>query len=313
MSESRVLIEIGGTQLRFIQLGPQQQLADGQVEQFAYPHKAGLRAWLQAKAAAHPMRILAAVAAPVVHDRGMACATLPARRLMLTAGELAQWLGGTEALVYNDLQAAAMGLALLIPEQRRLLCGRPTEPNAEPELLLNLGTGIGVSLLINSGAASQALASEAGMMDFRPPDVDDALARALQGDFQRSHCALYVHPQSVLQLLKQLQHPCAAGGLEAVMAQRDEPAVASALQRYSLWLGHYAGNLTLSFAAWGGLNFCGGAFECIREGINWSTFAQGYCVARSHRARLEQVPIWAVEHPQLTLLGLDRLAATAPG
>lgn len=215
------------------------------------------------------------------------------------------WLVSEQAMVHalgigkvkllNDLQAMAMGLLHLGPEDWVEL-----NPGAEPRdanrAVLAPGTGLGEAILYWDGHGYHPLATEGGHADFAPGDaVEDGLLSYLRAktgghvSYERilsgpgiADLHAYLRSTGILPeaaeiaaLLKQAEDPARVIGQAAL--ERGDPLCRETLRRFARILGAEAGNLALKCLARGGVLIGGGISPKILPALQDGAFLEGFC------------------------------------
>jgi glucokinase len=92
-----------------------------------------------------------------------------------------------------------------------------------------------------------------------------------------------------------------------------DPVAVSALERFCLSLGSFAGNIALAHGA-GALVLAGGLSLRLREFLPRSDFAERLVAKGEYRSLLEQLPVKLISHPEPGLYGAAAaFAARFPG
>jgi glucokinase len=259
------------------------------------------------------------VAGPVIDGS----ATLSNVAWRLETGSLERNLGlmrGKVALI-NDLEAMGYGVSQLSSGALETLNpGRPA-PGGHGALLA-AGTGLGVGMLVWSGARWRPLASEGGHTSFAPHDaLEDDLLR-----FLRDELGGHVSNERILSgpglwniyrflrdtergeefdwLRSRLE---AAGDRSATVAQHglsgEAPICRLALEIFVRNYGRLAGDLALTAMATGGVFLGGGIAPKILPALRWPCFMEGFTAKGRLGGLLEQIPVRVILDPRAPLLG----------
>lgn len=277
-----LLCDTGGTNARF-SLVPSKGARPGEalnLKTADYP------AFEDALAAAIPLlgvkprALLVCAAGPVTGRR----VKLTNADWIIDGAEAAKKASLGQGLLLNDFEAQALSLPVIEASWTRTL--GPALPQAKGvELILGLGTGLGVAALAAAGGRWLALASEAGHMDFGPlgpeesviwPHLDkNALGRVCAETVLSGHG-----------LLRLYRARCAAQGIGAPLASEIEltekaravPGGAEAAALAHCWrlVARFAGDLALAFLATGGVTLAGGVLPRIVEFCDEARFRAAF-------------------------------------
>jgi glucokinase len=268
---------------------------------------------------AHPQSITHAcfgVAGPVKHGRCEAT-NLP---WVVDAQVLASELGLTAVGLMNDLEANALGIAVLKPSDFATL--NPGEPNAEGNAaLISAGTGLGEAGLFWDGQQYRPIASEGGHTDFAPTnELEISLLRYLLAQFERVSWERVLSGPGLYNLYKFFQDTGRAeepAWLAEELRHQDPPSVITqaalagrstlcelALDLFISLYGAEAGNLALTMKATGGLFVGGGIAPKLIEKLNGSTrFIDAFTAKGRMRSLLEAIPVRVILNDRTALLG----------
>jgi glucokinase len=268
---------------------------------------------------AHPQRITHAcfgVAGPVKHGRSEAT-NLP---WVVDAQVLANELGLTTVGLMNDLEANALGIAVLQPADLATL--NPGEPNAEGNAaLISAGTGLGEAGLLWDGQQYRPIASEGGHSDFAPSnELEIELLRYLSAQFGRVSWERVLSGPGLYNLYKFFRDTGRAeepAWLAEALQHQDPPSVITqvalagraapcelALDLFISLYGAEAGNLALKMKATGGLFVGGGIAPRLVEKLKGSaTFMDAFTAKGRMRSLLEAMPVQVILNDKTALLG----------
>ncbi len=313
--------DVGGTHTR-LQLGrvaggaPQPLLQETYASAEHPSLAAAVQAFLaQPQAQALGGRLAAAcfaVAGPVQEGRAW-LTNLP---WYVEASELAGELGVDRVEVLNDFVAAAYGIQALASSDQVVLQPGVTAPHGT-QVILGAGTGLGVAALVWTEEGTQAVASEAGHMDFAPLGPrQTGLARALADRYGRvsyervlsgaglEAVDLYLQAQAGL---TPRQRP--AGEITALALAGQDPVADQALDLFVAVYGAFAGNVALAFLATGGVYLAGGIAPKILPRLMGAAFLEPFCAKGRFADRLRAIPVMVVLDEGVGLKGASRRAA----
>lgn len=240
---------------------------------------------------------------------------------------LTEQIGGARVKLLNDLQAMALGLLRLGPEEWLEL-----NPDAEPatgnRAVLAAGTGLGEAILYWDGLNYLPLATEGGHSDFAPNnDLEDGLLVYLRQKFggHVSYERLLSGPgiANLYEYLRLSRYATESEELAAKLAETDDPAreisqfalthgdtlARATLSLFSRIFGAEAGNLALKCLARGGVLIGGGIAPKILPALTDGSFMEGFCNKGRFNAFLRTVPVRIALNPSTGLLGAADYAA----
>jgi glucokinase len=278
-----LLCDIGGTYARFalvlaagapVKMGPRLKTKDfSGFEEALSAVLPGL--------STRPRSIIACAAGPV-SGRSI---TLTNAGWTIDGAAVAHSSGLDQGLLLNDFEAQAYSLPVLQPAWVRAI-GEPLAPRHGVQLIMGVGTGLGVAALLEIEGKHFALPSEAGHMDLGPSGPEEY---ALWPYLDRGKAGR-ISAETILSgpgLFRLHIARCAAAGEAAVPADEialteraiAAPAGAEAATLRLLWsiLARLAGDLALAFLAKGGVAFAGGVLPRIAS----------FCDAGEFRAAFE--------------------------
>jgi glucokinase len=281
-----------------------------------YPN---LEAIIREFRSAHPQKITHAcfgVAGPVKHGRCEAT-NLP---WVVDAQVLASELGLATVGLINDLEANALGIAVLQPADFVTL--NPGDPNAEGNAaLISAGTGLGEAGLFWDGQQYRPIASEGGHTDFAPKnELETELLHYLLAQFGRVSWERVLSGPGLYNLYKFFRDTGRAeepAWLAHELQHQDPPSVITkaaldgrstlcelALELFISLYGAEAGNLALSMKATGVFFVGGGIAPRLIKKLTSSTMFMDAFVAKGRmRSLLEAIPVRVILNDKTALLG----------
>ena len=211
----------------------------------------------------------------------------------------------------NDFAAVGHAVSQLGPDAFHHLCG-PDRPLPEDGVIsiVGPGTGLGVSMLVKSSTASRVIPTEGGHIDFAPLDtLEDQILAILRQRYRRVSVERIVAGPGLVNIYSALAEiegrPLATQDDKALwqmaLAGQDSLAVA-ALDRFCLSLGSVAGDIAL---AQGGeaVVIAGGLGLRIADHLPRSGFERRFCAKGRFEARMADIPVKLITHPQPGLFG----------
>src|SRR6202045_4265397 len=190
----------------------------------------------------------------------------------IDGADVAAKAGLDQGLLLNDFEAQAFSLPVLTPAWVRPIGAFAPKPGAQ--LIVGLGTGLGVAALLEIETRHFALASEAGHMGFAPLGAEEtALWPHLDAGSLGRVCAETILSGPGLMRLHRAR--CMAAGVavadssEIALIERAhaQPGSEEAATLRLCWTltARFAGDLALAFLAKGGVAFSGGILPRIVE------------------------------------------------
>ncbi|MGH6796109.1 MAG: glucokinase, partial [Methylocella sp.] len=280
-----LLCDIGGTNARFALVpAPGAPLAAGpHLKTNDFPGLEDAVAEVFEGLGAKPRSLIACAAGPV---SGRAVKMTNAD-WTIDGAEVAAKAGLDQGLLLNDFEAQAFSLPVL-ELGSELGWVQPIgafAPRPGTQLILGLGTGLGVAALLDIESRHFALASEAGHMGFGPLGAEEiALWPHLDtGSLGRISAETVLSGPGLMRLHRAR---CRAAGEEAgesseiVLIERahaqPEGEEAATLRLCWALTARFAGDLALTFLAHGGVTFSGGILPRIAEFCDRQEFRSAF-------------------------------------
>lgn len=263
------------------------------------------------------------VAGPVVDGR---CQTtnLP---WLIDERRLMPLLGISKVKLLNDLQAMALGLLWLRPDEWVELNPRAV-PATGNRAVIAAGTGLGQAVLYWDGHLYHALATEGGHGDFASNNtMEDGLLVYLRNKFggHVSYERILSGPGivNVYEYLRDINYAPESPELAGAIKRAEDPAreiTTHALHRgdalcrgtlalFARILGAEAGNLALRCFATGGVLVGGGIAPKILPALQDGHFMQGFCAKGRLSEFLCAVPVRVALNFHTGLIGAADFAA----
>jgi glucokinase len=309
-----LLADVGGTRTRFAllaggQVGPIESLRTGA---YASMHDAAHH-FLNGQAHGTVVdRAVIAAAGPVSGGR----CKLTNAPWTLDAESLRQSLHLRSVGLVNDLEALAWAVPHIGPDDL-LPVGEGSAVTGEPVLVIAPGTGLGLACYL-PGTSPRAFASEAGHSTLAASDARDA---AILGLLRRRFA--HVSAERVLSgaglvNLRVAQDADAPRSLTPEEIVRGAlcgtaPRDAAALELFCGFLGSFAGDMALTFAARGGVLIGGGIAPHIVPVLRDSAFRARFAAKGRFAEYARRIPTAVIVRPEPTLLGLAALASRVDG
>lgn len=241
---------------------------------------------------------------------------------------LATTTGVSRVKLLNDLQAMALGLLRLGPEEWAEL-----NPDAEPctgnRAVLAAGTGLGEAILYWDGMNYHPLATEGGHTDFAPNDaLEDGLVvylrEKLGGHVSYERILSGPGITNIYSYLRDSQHLPESPVLAQALAKADDdparviscyalehndPLARETLRLFARIYGAEAGNLVLKCLARGGVLIGGGIAPKILAALTDGEFMEAFCAKGRFTSFMRTIPVRVALNPGTGLLGAADYAA----
>jgi glucokinase len=226
-------------------------------------------------------------------------------------------LGLHKQLVLNDFEALAQALPHLeASELHQIGGGMPAE--GAPKVVLGPGTGLGVAGLVRSADGWLPVASEGGHVGFAVEDAREfAILERLRSGRERLSVERVLSGPGLADLyrvLSQLQGRSAPPLQAADVVKRGlaaEDAVAQeTLEQFATWLGRFAGDAALVFAARGGVYLGGGIAPRIVELLSAGGFRRALQGKGRMAPYLSPIPVYVILSGEAGLKGAAAALAT---
>jgi glucokinase len=220
----------------------------------------------------------------------------------------------------NDVEAAALGMLTLRPDE--LVALNPTAAAGGPGhvAVIAAGTGLGEAILAWDGVQHHPVASEGGHTDFAPrTDEEIALLRHLRDQvghvsWERVAAGSAIH--TLYEFLRErgggepewLRAALAAASdrnaviTDAALAGTSALSVAT-LDWFATLLGAAAGNLALTCLSTGGVYVGGGMAPKILPVLANGSFMRGFTAKGRFQSFLESLPVFVALEPRAPLFG----------
>lgn len=258
--------------------------------------------------ASRPGAAAFAVAGPV---RGGE-ATLTNRGWKISAAGLARRFGFEHCQVVNDFSAVALGIPALETHEVEQIGGGAADPQA-PVAVLGPGTGLGVGALVpGSDGGGRVLVTEGGHASLAALDErTEALVARLRARLGHVSAERVLSGQGMENLytaicdLEDLERtPPHAAEIGAAAEGRSDPVAVETLQHFFEWLGAVAGDLALTYGAFGGVYVAGGIVPRYLAVLRDSGFRAAFERKGRMSDYVKRIPAYVILHEEIELLGL---------
>jgi glucokinase len=251
------------------------------------------------------------VAGPVVTTH----ATLTNVGLRIAADEIAQRFGVAQVRLLNDLEAMALSVDVLTPDELVTLQNVPAQADGNAAVIA-AGTGLGEALLHRINGQLIPVPTEAGHADFAArTDRELELVRMLRERYGRAEVEQVLSGPGLLNLhrfthrggeclvVDDLDSPDAAAQVsQAAMGGRCQ-GCADALRMFVSAYGAEAGNLALRGMAMSGLFVGGGIARKIMPALENGSFMEAFLAKAPMAALVSRIPVHVILNTEAGLLG----------
>jgi glucokinase len=311
MSDNHLLGDIGATHARFAllgggEIGRTQNLMVADYDRI----EDAITAYLsEIPANEKPANAALAVAGPVTGDR----VVMMNSPWGFSIEGVRQHYGWLKLHVINDFAANALGVPLLLSEHL-LQIGEGAKVEGAPIAVLGPGTGLGVAALVPSPSGWIVVAGEGGNVTLPALDSREAaIIDILRRQYAHVSAEIVLSGPGLVNLYDAL---CELAGKPATPATPEhitnlypgcDPQCREAVAIFCAMLGTFAGDVTLTFGARGGVYIMGGIVPKIYEIFRHSHFRERFEFKGRYRQYLSRVPTYVVTHPFPAFLGLKTL------
>ncbi len=268
----------------------------------------------------HPHAACFGVAGPVRNGR-VEASNLP---WIIESKRLAEELDLKKALLINDLEANAWGIAFLDPADLVSLNQVKGTPVGN-QAVISAGTGLGEAGMYWDGTKHLVFASEGGHADFAPRnELETELLRYLRVRFGHvSYERIVSGPGlvNVFNFLRDTERGVEPKWLADEMLHSDPAAAISraaiegkcglseqAIDLFVSIYGAEAGNLALKIMATGGIYLGGGIAPKMLPKLAGPLFMEGFLSKGRMQHLLEAIPVRVITNDRVALLGAARFA-----
>jgi glucokinase len=310
MTARRLVIDIGGTNVRFARTGGDGRLFSvvGYATRDYRMLSDALAAYFADTGPPDDVSECAIAAAGPV-DAGFV--RLTNASWSVSQEEAADILGHVPVVLVNDLEAVAAALPHLSAADVTVLGGPDAGRDASgSKLAFNIGTGCGAAVALMCNGVWRTAASEAGHMSLScgteasflvPPGatVEDVLSGA-------GVAALYAS------IAKRAGVPAPSGlDAAAVLAGAGDPvATRDTIAVLSSIIGRVTGDLVLATGAWGGVYFVGSVATAWARSANIENFRMAFETKGKMHDRMRLVPSFVITRRNAALFGLAMMDMT---
>lgn len=303
-----VVADVGGTQCRLaLARGVADDVSLERVRVMPTPggdFTDALRAYLDDVGCPRPAAVAVAAAGRVRRLPGRSWVALTNTQLVIERESMATLTDGGVWLA-NDLAAVAAALPLLGPDQL-VAFGPERSVRHDLRLVVGVGTGFGAAALT---VDNSVIETEGGHADLAAVSTQERQWLDHMAPLGRLTVEQVLSGPGLLRLYEAVSGtPCPDSQDWLRRLGADDPAVTRTLEVFSSWLGRVAGNLVLTFGAWGGVFLTGGVIGGVSGMLDVQVFRRSFEDKAPFSADLRAVPVNRILHPQPALLGMARMA-----
>jgi glucokinase len=227
----------------------------------------------------------------------------------ISAGEVAELLGGAPTRLINDLQAVALALPHLGDNEIVSIgAARRSDRLRQTMIAVNVGTGFGGAAAIPAGVGWITNPGEPGHMTLGALDTGQLELLRDAGSVEE-----VLSGRGVARLYRCLAERLGAtvdGSLDAgqifSLAESDTTA-SETLRIFSILLGRVSGDLALAAAAWGGVYLCGSVVNGWAAAGGAERFRPPFEAKGPMRGLMEKIYTGILTRDDTALLGLTHL------
>lgn len=257
--------------------------------------------------AARPEAAAFALAGPV-HG---GAATLTNRNWTISAAALGERFTFRHCEVVNDFSAVALGIPALETGELEQAGGASPEPSA-PVAILGPGTGLGVGALVPGKGGGRVLVTEGGHASLAALSArTESIVSELRHRFEHASRERALSGQgieniyaAVAKLEGRVLTTPAAPRIGAAAAAGTDPIAIESMKHFFDWLGAVAGDLALTYGAFGGVYIAGGIVPRYMPLFRRSGFRAAFEGKGRMRAYVARIPAYVILHEEVELLGL---------
>jgi glucokinase len=308
-----VAVDIGGTHARFaiakVEAGRVTGLSD-EATLNTGQYASLQTAWIAyAERLGRPLPKAAGIA--IASPLGPAVLQLTNNSWVIHPARLGETLGVDRLTLVNDFGAVGHAVAQLEETWLRHLCG-PEQPLPDPGVIsiVGPGTGLGVALLVRSGAGAKVVETEGGHADFAPMDaLEDHILACLRPRHRRvsvervvSGPGLAVIHAALAEREGRAAPALSDAELWGLALSGEDSLAAAAFDRFCLCLGAVAGDIALVQGAQA-VVIAGGLGLRIADRLAASGFESRFRGKGRMEGRMAAMPVKLITYPQPGLFG----------
>lgn len=309
MNSRRALVaDIGGTHARFA-ISDIDELTVTHFAMFNCNMFASLQEAVEAylKSIPHRPSIAAFAIAGPVRGKTLQLTNLP---WSFTRDDLKRAAGVDHLQVVNDFEALALSLPYLTAHDlHRIGGGEAARDGAK--VVLGPGTGLGVAGLVSAPGGWIGVATEGGHASFPMENSEElAIVEQVREDEGRISAERLISGPGLARLYAVLAKakareadPMPVPEIVKRGMAREDPLAEEALELFVKWLGRFAGDVALLYAAQGGVYLGGGIAPRILELLESDAFRGAFLAKGRLTSFLERLPVHVIKTQDAGLRG----------
>lgn len=310
-----LIADIGATNARFAMADGKGGYSDVRVYACAnYRHFADAVTHYCVESGTKPDRAVVSIASPV---DGSDVVRMTNHVWEFSISQTVAAFGWQDMRVVNDFTAVALAVPHLQEGRDFYAVGGGVRVAKAPIAIIGPGTGLGVAGIAFDAAGQPSIISSEGGHVTVPVQTAREFAVVdwlLNNKYSHVSAERVASGKGLLNLYTAL---CALDGLAV---KYDDPAIimrealagsdhqsVEAVDLFCHWLGSVAGNLALSYGAFGGVYIAGGIVPQMGDAFAGSRFRDSFLAKGRYRDYLDRIATVVITHPQPGLLGLAAL------
>lgn len=308
--------DIGGTNARFALIADEtagiDRIPNFRTADFDTIDDA-MAAAIEARPDVRPRCAILAIAGPITGDRVPLtnCDWVVEPKAMIARFGLA------DVILLNDFEAQSLALPGFGPGDVDWIGGGEATPDGA-RVVVGPGTGLGAGALVHTRDMWVPIPGEGGHVDLGPVSPRDfAIWPNLELTFDRASAETVLSGSGLLRLYKAV---CATDGVDAPLDDEadvtaaglagDDRQATETLELFATYLGRFAGDFALVFAAHGGVYLAGGIPMRIARALKSGAFREAFVAKEPHRRLLEGMGTAIITKDDAALAGIADFART---
>jgi glucokinase len=220
-------------------------------------------------------------------------------------------LNGNPFKLVNDFGAIAHAVAQLDSPNFQPICGPQNPlPDVGTITILGPGTGLGVAQIVRGVRSYEVVETEGGHVGFSPlDDVDAQLWSRLQKKLGRVSAERLISGAGLFSIYTGLAELNGAGvkyaderSLWSSALNNTDALALEALERFSLMLGSFAGDMALAHGS-AGVVIAGGLGQRLNDYLPSSRFEEGFIAKGRFSSALSKIPVKMITYPEPGIYG----------
>lgn len=205
----------------------------------------------------------------------------------------------------NDLEAVAWALPHLPASDLQAIrdCDMPLEGS---KLAINIGTGFGAALLVETRHGAHVCALEPGHMKLASAVACQPATVTARRSIEDVLSGTALADPSIRSEVWRYAPPVARPGADLFRAARDSCEGQRFIADFSALFGQVCGDLVLATGAWGGVYISGSVAGAWAHAADIETYISAFCDKGPMSGRMMRVPTYHIVARHPALLGLAR-------